>query len=108
GVVDFEPGQVKELDLVRLTNYPYDDIDELQYAIVGALPEGFTVELNDQRLVLRATLDVPRGTVTDVTLSVRDDLNQGKAGRIRLQVVPSTLPLVKPVPDAAITPRGTT
>lgn len=108
GVVDFEPGQVKELDLVRLTNYPYDDIDELQYTIAGTLPEGFTVELNDQRLVLRAALDVPKGTVTDVTLTVRDDLNQGKAGRIRLQVVPSTLPLVRPVPDTAITPRGST
>ena len=52
GVVDFEPGQEKELDLVRLTNYPYDDIDELRYAIVEPLPEGFTFELNGQRLVL--------------------------------------------------------
>jgi hypothetical protein len=107
GVVDFEPGQEKELDLVRLTNYPYpDDIDELTYSVVEPLPEGFSVELNDQRLVLRAATNAPKGTVTSVTLTVRDDLNTGRAGRIVLNVVPSTLPLVKPVADTAVTPRG--
>ena len=108
GVVDFEPGQSKELDLVRLTNYPYDDIDELVYAVVDPLPRGFTFELNGQRLVLHAATDVPKGTTTDITLTVRDDINQGRAGRIRLQIVPSTLPLVRPAPDRAVTPRGTT
>lgn len=108
GVVDFEPGQEKELDLVRLTNYPYDDIDELAYEVLEPLPQGFSVELNDQRLVLRAAANAPKGTVTSVTLSVRDDLNQGRAGRITLNVVPSTLPLVKPVADTAVTPRGGT
>lgn len=108
GVVDFEPGQEKELDLVRLTNYPYDDIDELAYEVLAPLPEGFSVELNDQRLVLRAATDVPKGTVTSLALGVRDDLNPGRAGRITLNVVPSTLPLAKPVADTAITPRGST
>jgi len=108
GVVDFEPGQEKELDLVRLTNYPYDDIDELRYEIVEPLPEGFTFELNGQRLVLRAAENAVKGTTTSITLTVRDDLNPGRAGRIQLQVVPSTLPLVKTVPDAAVTPRGST
>jgi large repetitive protein len=106
GDVNFEPGEQKELDLVRLTNYPYDDIDELSYAVVGTPPAGFTVELNDQRLLLRAAPNVPKGTVTSVTLAVRDDLNEGRAGRIVLNVVPSTLPLVKPVDDTAVTPRG--
>ena len=108
GVVDFEPGQTKELDLVRLTNYPYDDIDELEYAVIEPLPEGFSFELNGQRLVLRASSSVAKGTTTDITLTVNDDINQGRAGRIRLQVVPSTLPLVKPVSDTAVTPRGGT
>ncbi|MGB3910090.1 MAG: Ig-like domain-containing protein [Pseudolysinimonas sp.] len=106
GVIDFEPGQEKELDLVRLTNYPYDDIDELAYSVVGPLPEGFSVELNDQRLLLRAAPNVAKGTTTSVTLTVRDDLNEGRAGRIVLNVVPSTLPLAKPVADTAVTPRG--
>ena len=40
GVVDFEPGQEKELDLVRLTDYPYDDdVDELVYDILTPLPD---------------------------------------------------------------------
>jgi hypothetical protein len=107
GVVDFEPGQEKELDLVRLTNYPYDDIDELRYEIVEPLPEGFTFELNGQRLVLRAAQNAVKGTTTSITLNVRDDLNPGSAGRIQLQVVPSTLPLVTAVADTAVTPRGT-
>jgi hypothetical protein len=107
GVIAFEPGEEKELDLVRLTNYPYpDDIDELTYSVVPPLPEGFSVELNDQRLVLRAATDVPKGTVASLTLTVRDDLNEGRAGRIVMNVVPSTLPLVKPVADTAVTPRG--
>ncbi|MEO8528427.1 MAG: Ig-like domain-containing protein [Pseudolysinimonas sp.] len=108
GVVDFEPGQEKELDLVKLTNYPYDDVDELAYTVLEPLPEGFTFELNGQRLVIRAAENAPKGTTTDITLAVRDALNDGRAGRIKLQVVPSTLPLVKPVADVAVTPRGTT
>jgi len=106
--VTFEPGQTKELDLVRLTNYPYDDIDELEYAVIDPLPEGFSFELNGQRLVLRASNSVAKGTVTDITLTVNDDASQGRAGRIRLEVVPSTLPLVTPVADSSVTPRGTT
>jgi hypothetical protein len=109
GVIAFEPGEEKELDLIRLTNYPHpDDIDELAYSVVDPLPEGFSVELNNQRLVLRAATNVPKGTVTSVTLTVRDDLNEGRAGRIVLNVVPSTLPLLKPVADTAVTPRGST
>lgn len=108
GVIDFEPGQSKELDLLRLTNYPYDDIDELVYSVLEPLPEGFSYELNGQRLVLRAAENTPKGTVTAITLGVRDDINEGRAGRIQLNVVASTLPKVKPIADTAVTPRGTT
>ena len=41
GTVNFEPGEEKELDLVRLTNYPYDDdLDELVYSVLPPLPDG--------------------------------------------------------------------
>ncbi|CAN5316816.1 Ig-like domain-containing protein [soil metagenome] len=107
GDVLFEPGQEKELDLVRLTTYPYDnDIDELVYSVQQPLPEGFTQVLNGQRLVLRADPDAVVGTSTSISISVRDSVNDGKAGRITLQVVPSTRPLVKPVADRAVTQRG--
>ena len=108
GVVDFEPGQVKELDLLRLTNYPYDDIDELVYRVLEPLPTGFSYELNGQRLVLRAAENTPKGTTTAISLGVRDDLNEGRGGRIQLNVVASTLPRVKPIADRAVTPRGST
>lgn len=107
-VLAFEPGEAKELDLVRLTNYPYDDIDELAYTVFDPLPEGFSVELNGQRLVLRADAATPKGTTASVTLGVRDDINEGRAGRIELQVVASTRPLAKPAPDSAVTERGQT
>lgn len=109
GTVNFEPGEQKELDLVRLTNYPYDDdLDELVYAVLQPLPEGFTYELNGQRLILRANPTAVTGSTTSIGLGVRDAINEGRAGNIVLQVVPSTRPLAKPVADRAVTQRGQT
>ena len=109
GTVTFEPGEEKELDLVRLTNYPYDDdLDELVYSVLQPLPEGFSYELNGQRLVLHANATAVTGSTTSIGLAVRDAVNDGKAGTIVLQVVPSTRPLAKPVADRAVTQRGET
>ncbi len=108
GTVNFEPGEEKELDLVRLTNYPYDDLDELVYSVLPPVPEGFSYELNGQRLVLRADETAVTGSTTSIGLSVRDAINDGRAGNIVLQVVPSTRPLAKPVADRAVTQRGQT
>jgi hypothetical protein len=109
GTVNFEPGEEKELDLVRLTNYPYDDdLDELVYSVLQPLPVGFTYELNGQRLVLRADATAVTGSSTSIGLAVRDAVNEGRAGSIALQVVPSTRPLASPVSDRAVTQRGKT
>lgn len=109
GTVNFEPGEEKELDLVRLTNYPYDDdLDELVYSVLPPVPLGFDYELNGQRLVLRADTTAVTGSTTSISLSVRDAINDGRAGNIVLQVVPSTRPLAKPVADRAVTQRGQT
>lgn len=109
GVVEFEPGQQKELDLVKLTRYPYDDdIDELAYTVLTPLPTGFSYEINGQRLLLTADSSAVKGTTTSITLGVRDALNDGQSGRLELRVVPSTRPLAQPVPDQAITRRGAT
>lgn len=109
GTVNFEPGEEKDLDLVRLTNYPYDDdLDELVYSVLQPLPEGFSYQLNGQRLVLRADATAVTGSTTSIGLAVRDDINEGKAGTIVLQVVPSTRPLAAPVADRAVTRRGET
>ncbi len=109
GVVDFEPGQEKELDLVRLTDYPYDDdVDELTYEILEPYPTGFTFDLNGQRLVIRADESAVKGSTTAISLSVRDALKAGQSGRILLQVVPSTRPVAKTTPDSAVAKRGET
>ncbi len=43
-VIEFEPGQEKVIDLLRLTTYPYpDDLDELAYSVLAPAPEGFTL-----------------------------------------------------------------
>jgi large repetitive protein len=107
-VVDFEPGQSKELDLVRLTNYPYPDVNELVYTVLDPAPVGFTTSLNGQRLTITANSTAQSGATTAVSIAVRDGVNTGQSGLITLQVVPSTRPLAQPIPDKAVAPRGGT
>lgn len=108
-VIDFEPGQEKEIDLLKLTTYPYpDDLDELVYSVLAPNPEAFEYALNGNMLTLRATEKAVNGSVTNITLGVRDDVSEGGAGRIELHVVPSTRPLLIPAADTAVAPRGGT
>lgn len=105
-VVDFEPGQSKELDLVKLTNYPYPDVNELTYTVLDPPPTGFTTSLNGQRLTITASSTAQAGATTSVSIGVRDAVNPGQSGLISLQVVPSTRPLAQPIADRAVAPRG--
>ncbi|MBN9606617.1 MAG: tandem-95 repeat protein [Actinomycetales bacterium] len=105
-VVDFEPGQSKELDLVKLTS-PYEKTEELSYTI-DRQPQGFTASLNGQRLTLTAAPDTPKGTTASVAIGVHDARGEGEPGVIQLNVVASTRPLAQPVPDRAKTRRGQT
>ncbi len=108
-VISFEPGQEKEIDLLRLTNYPYpDDVGELAYSVLDTIPVGFTYALNGSLLTLRANDSAVKGAATSMTLGVRDDLSVGSAGRIELTVVQSTRPLLKPGADSAVVPRNST
>jgi hypothetical protein len=107
-VIDFEQGQSKELDLVKLTKYPYQDVNELTYTVLAPDPAGFTYTLNGQRLEVTANQTAVTGSTTQISLGVRDAVNAGQAGVIQLQVVSSTRPLARPVPDSAIAKRGQT
>ncbi len=108
-VIDFEPGQEKVLDLLRLTTYPYPaDLDQLVYSIIGTPPVNFSYALNDNLLTLRADDSAATGTVTSMTVGVRDEVSEGRSGRIQLTVVQSTQPLVRPASDAAVVRRGGT
>jgi len=107
--LELEPGQEREIDLVRITSYPYpDDLDELAYDITGGPTSGLTARVDGQRLMIRVDDDAAKGTTSSVSLSVRDDAVEGTAGRIQVLVVPSTRPLARPADDVAIAPRGET
>ncbi len=109
GVIDFEPGSSKEIDLLKLTNYPYpNDLAELAYSVLGPFPEGFTYTLSGQKLVLHANDSAVKGSVTAIVLGVRDNLVAGQPGQIQLNVVASSRPLAKPAPDTVLAPRGQT
>ncbi len=105
--LEMEPGQERELDLVRITSYPYpDDLDELAYAISSGPTAGLSARVEGQRLIVRVDDSAEKGTTASVSLSVRDDAVEGTAGRIQVLVVPSTRPLPSPTDDVAIAPRG--
>lgn len=103
----FEPGEEKVIDLLKLTSYPYpNDLDQLVYSKLAPLPVGFSADLSGSLLTLKADDDAAKGTTTALTLGVRDDVSDGKAGRIELAVVQSTRPLLRPTDDSAIAKRG--
>jgi hypothetical protein len=109
GEIDFEPGQSKDLDLVKLTNYPYlRDLAELAYTVLTPLPQGFTYSITGQKLTLRANENAQKGSTTAITLGVKDAVASGQSGRIQLSVVASSRPLAKPAPDSVLAPRGQT
>jgi large repetitive protein len=109
GSIEFQPGQQKVIDLVELTNYPYqNDIDELAYTVLDPRPIGFSYSLSGQKLTITANEDAEKGSTTAISLGVRDAVSDGKSGRIQLQIVPSTQPLAKPAPDFATARRGET
>ncbi len=107
--LEFEPGQEKVIDLLKLTNYPYpNDLDQLAYSILAPVPEGFSSTLTGSVLTITANDNAEKGTITAISLSVRDDNSDGQAGRIGLSVVQSTKPLLTPADDTVAVERGTT
>ncbi len=109
GVIDFEPGQSKTIDLVKLTNFPYPEaLDELRFGILQPQPEGFGVALDGQTLTIAAAESTPNGSLQSAMIEVEDADGAGQPGRIELRVVPSTRPLAQPAADVAVAARGRT
>ncbi|WP_353809378.1 Ig-like domain-containing protein [Agromyces sp. SYSU T00194] len=109
GLIEFEPGQQREIDLLRLTSYPYPaDLDELEYRVLQPQPEGFDVSLDGTVLTVATGAATLAGTRAAVTVAVQDDSGDGRSGRIELRVVPSTRPLAVPAADSAVARRGST
>ncbi|MGW9631587.1 Ig-like domain-containing protein [Agromyces sp. NPDC055520] len=109
GVIDFEPGESKTVDLKKLTNYPYPESrHELVFEMLPPPAEGFAFSFDGSELTIEAEADTQKGTRAAVAIGVADDTGKGKAGRIELRVVPSTKPIARPAPDSAVAPRGRT
>ena len=109
GVIDFEPGESKSIDLFRLTTYSNpEDSDELRYQPLGAVPAGFSYTITGSILEIRADEQTARGSSSSLIIGVRDATSDGQSGRIQLDVVASTRPLARPAADVVIAPRGRT
>ncbi|MFD4420386.1 Ig-like domain-containing protein [Agromyces sp. NPDC058484] len=109
GVIDFEPGQSKTIDLVKLTNYPYPDaIDELEFRVLQPEPDGFELSLDGSDLTITTAEATPSGTRQAASIAVADASGVGSPGRVELRVVPSTRPLAQPNADIAAAARGRT
>ncbi|MEY2849649.1 MAG: hypothetical protein RI885_2316 [Actinomycetota bacterium] len=107
GVLDFEPGETKTIDLLRLTLYPNaEDLDELVFSAPATPPAGFDYRITDSTLVIQASPSTPKGTSTALAIGVRDSVSEGQAGRLQLGVVASTRPLARPAADSVIAQRG--
>ncbi len=108
GVIDFEPGSSRVLELLRLTDYPYPkDVAQLKFEVLSPLPVGFSYLLTGQTLTLTANAAAKKGAMTSITIAVRDSRGGGVPGSIRLGVVASSRPLAQPATDSAFVPRGT-
>lgn len=108
GVIDFEPGQSKRIDLTRLTTQADPDGDaDLGFAVPD-VPDGFRAELRGDELTIRADDDVAVGQRAGLVVEVDDAGEPGSPGVIELRVVPSTRPLAAPVADQAVAARGQT
>ena len=109
GVIDFQPGQVRTIDLVKLTNHPaLVTTDELRYSLLPPAVEGFEVSLDGQELTIRAEESAQTGYQDSIAVDVADESGEGRPGRIDVRVVPSTRPLAEPAPDSAVAARGRT
>ncbi|MFF2275052.1 Ig-like domain-containing protein [Agromyces sp. NPDC058126] len=109
GVIDFEPGERKTIDLGLLTQQASSsEPDELAYEVLPPAAEGFDVELDDADLTITARAETELGTESFVSIGVSDDAGEGSGGRIVLRVVPSTKPVARPADDTAIAARGRT
>ena len=107
GLIDFEPSEHKDIDLVKLTNFPSSsDASQLTYYLIPTLPARFTASISGQHLLIAANDDAVKGTVVQLNIGVRDANGAGTPGRIALAVVPSTRPLAQPAPDNAVVRRG--
>ncbi|MBC7519080.1 MAG: fibronectin type III domain-containing protein [Microbacteriaceae bacterium] len=107
GVISFEPGEQKTIDLARLTSYPAPgNPSTLRFSITGANPADFDAVITGSLLSVSARSSAAKASSSSLSIAVGDDAQAGITGRLTLNVVASTRPLAQPVADIVIAPRG--
>jgi hypothetical protein len=105
--IEMEPGSQRVLDLAKLTDYPYPaDLAELRWTVVEQPGDGTRASISGRRLTIDVGDAARTGSRAVIGIGVADATEQGRSGRITVDVVGSTRPLVQPAPDAAVVRRG--
>jgi hypothetical protein len=105
--IEMQPGDRRVLDLAKLTDYPYPaDIGELRWSVVERPGSGTTATLSGRRLTVAVDDSASPGERSTIGIAVADATNEGRSGRIHVEVVASSRPLVQPAPDNAVVRRG--
>ncbi|PZE80871.1 Ig-like domain-containing protein [Curtobacterium sp. MCBD17_032] len=105
--IEMEPGSRRVLDLTKLTDYPYPtDLAELRWSVVEQPDGGTRASVSGRRLTIDVGDTARTGSRTVIGVGVADSTAQGRSGRITVDVVGSTRPLVQPAADTAVVRRG--
>ncbi len=104
--IDLEPDSTKEIDLVKITRYPYaKNVGELTFRLRGST-EGVTTRIEGTNLTITAAPGAVKGSTLALEVTPSDAVSEGKAGTVLIAIVPSTRPLAVPQSDTATVRRG--
>ncbi|GAB2451767.1 Ig-like domain-containing protein [Xylanimonas ulmi] len=95
--LDVAAGEESAVDVARFVTDP--DGDPITVAIAGDV-DGLTTSVSGTRVVAQAAVDVPKGSVIQVPVTVSDGVNPPVAGQVAVTVVASTRPLAVANDDA--------
>lgn len=104
--IDLEPDSTKQIDLVKITRYPYaKNVGELTFRVRGTA-EGVTTKVEGTVLTIVAAPGAVKGSTLALEVTPSDAVSEGKAGTVLIGIVPSTRPLAVPLSDTATVRRG--
>ncbi|MBN9185468.1 MAG: tandem-95 repeat protein, partial [Microbacterium sp.] len=95
GQMSVAPGEdAIGLDLRPLTTDPDEgDLAGMRYSIAGAVPAGFTAQIDGQTLKVKADAKTPKGAGATIRLRITDGQTAPVEGSVAVRVTASTRPL---------------
>ncbi|CAB4888465.1 MAG: fibronectin type III domain-containing protein [Actinobacteria bacterium] len=104
--IELEPDSSKQIDLVKITRYPYArNVGELTYRLRGAT-DGITTKLDGTVLTITAAPGAAKGSRLALEVTPSDAENEGKPGTVVISIVASTRPIAVPQSDRVTVRRG--